>query len=160
MHSRQQSRRKEWTRNIVLIGLAVFVVWIFFQLDFMQSGDSVFNREANDKLTFAGDLESSDFSIKEKKRLLAYINRHKKLIRKVVIDASPQDDYKKLSDKSEIIFELHVRMRDGGTMDTPARRSTRGELVSSVLKKLKKDVPAYEEMLKKGRKVKSLINTM
>jgi len=50
-------------------------------------------------------------------------------------------------------------MKDGTTISTSARRSTRGKLIPAVLTKLNKDIKAYKKLKKEGKKMKSLINT-
>ncbi len=51
-------------------------------------------------------------------------------------------------------------MRDGLTFTTPVRRSRRSDLPVKILSKLDKDIRAYIELKKQGKKAKGLINTM
>ena len=160
MIRRRHDKKKEWTRNILLIILAVGVVYIFFNLDIMRKGESVFSQTADKKLKFSGDLTRNDYGQGEFNRLLRFIKRHDSLIDSATIEVSGQDSYRKITNASQVIFEVRLRMSDGATIATPTRRTTRKELVTEILAKLNKDMKAYRQMIKDGKKVKSLVNTM
>jgi len=150
----------EWARNIFLVILAVVVVVIFFNLDIMHKGESVFSRTADKKIKFTGDLKYNAYTKREVERIIKFIKRHEKLIDTATIETSVQDKYKKLTGVSQIIFEVHLVMLNGATVSTPTRRTTRKKLVSSILTKLDKDMRAYKRLTIDGQKVKSLVNTM
>lgn len=160
MVTRRRDRKKEWARNFFLVILAVSVVVIFFNLDIMRDGESVFSRSADKKIKFTGDIGHNDVTPKEMKRLVNYIKRYGDSIEKVVIDSSVQDTYKKLNPSTQLIFEIHVTMANGSTVSTPTRRTTRKDFMSAIITKLKKDMKAYDSLLKQGKKIKSLVNTM
>lgn len=160
MNARRRSKRIEKTRNTILVLLAVAMVVIFFNLDVMNKGESVFSRSADKKLKFMGDLSLRDFSDKEIDRILKFIKRNTTIIDRATVETSVQDTYKKITDKSQVIFEIHLTMVDGAKISTTTRRTTRKNLVSSILAKLKKDIGAYKQLIKEGKKVKSLVNTM
>lgn len=160
MIEKRTNRTAEWTRNILLILFAVGVVVVFFNLDAVKKGESVFSNQANRQLKFTGDLGRRDFSEKELNQLYDYIKIRKKFIEEVKIEASPQDSYKKITSRTEILFEVHVTMKDGFTFSTPLRRTSRGHLATNILAKMDKDVRAYLDLKKRGSKAKSMINTM
>lgn len=160
MIARHRDRRKEWVRNLFLVILAIAVVVIFFNLDIMRQGESLFSKSADKKLEFGGDLKRSDYTKEEISKLIRYTKKYNDIFGKVFIETSRQDSYKKISPKSKILFEVHIRMIDGTTISTPLRRSLRKELVSAILVKLEKDVGAYMDIQEKGKKIKSLVNTM
>ncbi len=157
---RHRDKRKEWAKNIFLILLAIGVVVIFFNLDLMQGGDSVFSRSADRKIKFTGDLDRQDYTERETDRLLKYVKRNNKIIDKMIVEVSPQDKYKKISGSTQMLFEVHLLMTDGTKISTPTRRTTRGNLMSAILTKISKDMKAYKRLKDKGTKVKSLVNTM
>lgn len=157
---RRTNRTMEWTRNILLILLAGGVVVIFFNLDIVRKGESVFTNTAKKKLKFSGSLDRKDYTDRELERLMNYIKVRNKLFKEVRIDASPQDKYKEVTPTSEVLFEIHVTMADGFTFSTPVRRTRRQKLTLNILNKLDKDVQAYLELKKQGKEPSSLINTM
>jgi len=160
MLPRHRGRKKEGVRNFFLIILAVGVVVIFFNLDIMRDGESVFSRSADKKLRFEGGLKRNNYTDKEIDRIVRYTKKHNDLFDRVAIKASPQDSYKKISPSTEILFEVHVRMLDGSTLSTTLRRTKRKDLVPSIISKLSRDMRAYKNILKKGKKIKAFINTM
>jgi len=157
---KRRNKNSERVRNVILVLLAVGVVIIFFNLDIMQKGESVFSRTATNKLNFKGDLKRKAYSKKEVSRIIKYIKRHNKVIDTMTVETSIQDSYKKITSKSPIVFEVHMIMQGGATISTPTRRTTRKELVAEVLAKVNKDIKAYNKLIKEGKKVKSLVNTM
>jgi len=150
----------EWTRNIFLIALAAAVIIIFFNLDFITKGESVFSNSAVKKLKFSGKMDRSYFTKDEQQRLLDYIKTRDKLVQEIKISASPQDSYKQIRPASPILFEVHVTLTDGAKFTTPVRRTERSRLIKSILAKINKDVQAYLQLKKEGRDTKVLINTM
>lgn len=160
MMIKRKSKNSERVRNTILVLLAVGVVVVFFNLDIMRKGESMFSRTADKKLTFKGDLKRKAYSKKEVSRIIGYIKRHNEFIDTVTVETSIQDSYKKITSKSPIVFEVHLVMNDGATISTPTRRTTRKELVSDILTKISKDMRAYKKLIKEGKKVKSLVNTM
>ena len=160
MHHTRKSKAMEWIRNILLILLAAVALIIFFNLDMIHEGDSVFTNSARKQLKFSGDLDRKDFTSTELDRFLNYLSARKKLIKEIKIDASPQDSYRKVTPSTEILFEIHVTMTDGFTFSTPVRRSKRNALPKAIIIKLDKDIQAYFKLKKEGKKIKSLINTM
>lgn len=160
MSKRHRNKGMEMARNILLILFALGVVVIFFNLDIINKGESVFSRTATVDLQFSGDLGQRDFTDKELSRFRGYLKTRKKIVEEIKIETSTQDSYKKVTPKSEILFEVHVQMKDGFTFTTALRRSTRGKLANTILAKLDKDVRAYLEIKKDGTKAKSMINTM
>lgn len=160
MIAKRQDKKKEWARNIFLVILAVGVVVVFFNLDIMRKGESIFSRTADKKLKFTGDLVRKAYTSKEIDRLIRFIKRHNDLIETATIETSLQDTYKKVGPGSPLIFEVHMVMTDGVTISTPVRRTTRKELASDILMKLNKDIRAYKKLKKQGKKIKSLVNTM
>nr|WP_321513250.1 hypothetical protein [uncultured Pseudodesulfovibrio sp.] len=160
MKRRHSSRTMEWTRNILLILLAVIALVIFFNLDIMRHGDSVFTNSAKKQLKFSGALHYKDFTDKEIDRITDYIKVRKKLFKEIKIDAAPQDSYKKVSPSTQVLFEIHVTMADGFTFSTPVRRTQRAQLSKAIVSKLDKDVQAYLKLKKEGKNPTALINTM
>lgn len=157
---RRISRTEEWTRNILLILLAIGIIAIFFNLDIVRKGESIFSNTANKKLQFSGDLKRGDYTEQERDKLLAYIKTRNKLFTEVKVEASPQDKYREVGPQSDILFEIHVTMADGTTFTSPVRRAPRQQLVMAVLQKLDKDVQAYLELKKQGKTPEKFINTM
>ena len=160
MPARCRAQKNEWVRNLFLIILAVGVVVIFFNLDIMRHGESVFSKSAERKLNFRGDLKRTNYTQKEIARLLRYTKKYNAIFEKVFIEASAQDDYKKITASTEILFEIHITMTNGSTISTPVRRTKRKNLVPAIITKLNKDMRAYKDLQKKGKKIKSLVNTM
>lgn len=161
MRSRQShDRSRERTRNFILVLLAAGMVVFFFNLDMVTEGESLFSRNPERKLSFAGDLDRKAFSAKEVDRLLAFIKRHDALIESVVVQTSIQDRYRAVTATTELMFEIRMVMADGGTISAPTRRAVRDTLVTAILEKLDKDIRAYEKINRKNGKVKSLVNTM
>jgi len=150
----------EWTRNTILILLAITALVIFFNLDIVRKGDSVFTNSAKRQLKFSGALDRKDFTDKEINRIANYIKVRKKLFKEIKIDASPQDSYKKVTPTTQVLFEIHVTMADGFTFSTPVRRTQRARLSKAIVSKLDKDVQVYLKLKKEGKTPKSLINTM
>ncbi|MDD3312237.1 hypothetical protein [Pseudodesulfovibrio sp.] len=155
-----RDRAKERARNIFLVILAVGLVVIFFNLDVMRKGESVFSKNADRKLRFAGQLARKSYAAPEIDRLLAFIRRYDKDIESLTVRASTQDAYGKIDRDTSILFELQMVMADGATIDTPVRRSPRGQLVSAILEKLNKDMKAYLSLKKRGKDVDTLLNVM
>lgn len=157
---RRREKGREYARNFFLVVLAISVVVIFFNLDIMRKGESVFSKSADKKLKFGGDMKRTDYTKKEVARLLKLVKKYNDSFESVFIEASPQDTYKKTTPTTQVIFEIHVKMKDGSTLSTPARRTKRRDLVSNIIVKLNKDMKAYLDLKKKGKKIKSLVNTM
>ena len=160
VHKKRKSHRGEQIRNVILVLLAIGVVVVFFNLDIMRKGESMFSRKADNKLNFTGDLKRKAYSKTEVSRLIKYIKRHNKIIETATVETTVQDTYKKMTGTSPIVFEVHIVMLDGATISTPTRRTTRKKLVSDILAKISKDIRAYKKLIKDGKKVKSLVNTM
>jgi hypothetical protein len=160
VYTRHRDRAKEYGRNIFLILLAVVMVVIFFNLDMIREGDSVFSKSADKKLKFTGRLEEKNFSEKEVGRVLGFVKRYDDQIDSLVIRTSAQDSYTKISGNTELLFEITMVMNNGSTISTPVRRARRKALVSEVMQKLNKDMRAYQRLKKQGKKVDSLVNTM
>lgn len=160
MSKRRRSRAEEIVRNIFFIGVAILVVVIFFNLDIMNKGESIFSRTATADIKFSGDMTRKDYTDKEINQLRRYLKTHKKLVQEITIQAAPQDSYKKILPTTDILFEVHVVMRDEFTFSTPLRRTKRKDLPKSILSKLDKDIRAYLALKKDGKKAKTMINTM
>lgn len=161
MHiKRKRDKTKEHVRNFFLILLAVAVVFIFFNLDIIRTGESVFSKTADKKLKFTGQLKRKSYSENEVSRLLQFVKRYDKKIDSLTVKASAQDSYGEITANTEILFEIHMIMSDGGTISTPVRRARRSGLATDILKKLDKDMRAYLRLRKQGKKVDSLVNTM
>jgi len=157
-HSREKSREK--TRNFLLVLLAAIVVAIFFNLDMLPQGETVFERTADRKLTFAGDLGRGDFTPAERERLMEFIRRHDSRLANVTIEITLQDPYRAVTDTTELIFSVRMAMADGGSVSAPTRRARRADIVSAVLDKLDKDIKAYGVVDDGKGQGRSLINTM
>ncbi|WP_272698903.1 hypothetical protein [Desulfovibrio sp. Fe33] len=157
---RRRDKSTEWTRNILLILAAAAVIYVFFNLDIVRKGESVFSNTAAKKLKFAGGLGERDYSEREIARILKYIDARNSIFREVKISASPQDSYREIAPGTDIVYELHVALADGFTFSTPARRAQRRDLVAALLNKLDKDLRAYQKMKQEGRTPSSMINTM
>lgn len=136
------------------------IIYVFFNLDLVRKGESVFSNTASKKLQFAGALDRQDYTDREVGRILDYIKARNDLFREVTVDASPQDSYGAVGPDTPVIFELHVIMADGFTFSTPARRTPRRDLTVSLLRKLDKDLRTYRQLKKEGRNPSSMINTM
>jgi hypothetical protein len=161
MHdSKRRKKSAEWTRNIFLVLVAAAIIAIFFNLDLMRKGESVFSNSAAKKLKFSGGLGRRAYTEGEIERMLGYIKARNDLFQEVKIQASPQDGYKAVTPDTDIIFELHVTMADGFTFSSPTRRVARRDLVVSLLNKLDKDLRAYQKLKKEGRNPSSMINLM
>ncbi|MEZ7198148.1 hypothetical protein [Pseudodesulfovibrio karagichevae] len=161
MHSSpRRNKSAEWTRNILMVLAAAAIIWVFFNLDLVRKGDSVFSNSAAKKLRFSGELDRKAYTGREIERMLSYIKARNDLFEAVRVDASPQDRYGSVTPDTDIVFELHVAMADGFTFSTPARRVPRRDLVASLLNKLDKDLRAYQKLKKEGRTPSSMINTM
>ncbi len=160
MISRRRDKTGEHVRNFFLIILAVAGVFIFFNLDIIRKGESVFSKTADKKLNFTGQLKQNDYTAAEVKRLLAFIRRYDSRITGLTIQASAQDSYGKITATTEVLFEIKMVMRDGAEIAAPVRRAPRKTLVTAILEKLNKDMRAYNRLKKQGKKVDSLINTM
>jgi len=158
MAAKSRSKRTETIRNIFLIVVAVGMVAFFFTLDFGGEGDSVFNRKGQTRLYFRGDLGRNDYSKDEYDKMVRYVNSYAKTMESTTIETRLQDSYKKVTDNSPVIFEVHIVMKDGSQLSTSARRSPRGSLVSAMLSKANKDIRVYHKLKKEGKDVKSLIN--
>ncbi|MBG0791797.1 MAG: hypothetical protein H0S80_15000 [Desulfovibrionaceae bacterium] len=160
MNRRRRNKAEEITRNLFFIAVAVLVVVVFFNLDIINKGESLFNRTAAADIKFSGDLGDKDYAEREIDRLRGYLKGRKKLIGEITIRTATEDSYRKVTPDTEILFEIRVVMRDGFTFTTPLRRSLRKNLPKSVLTKLDKDVRAYQTLKKEGKNPKTLINTM
>ncbi len=159
MKKRRKSKISETTRNAFLVLLVVGLIVIFFKLDFIRGGKTLFNRTRLSTIRFSGDLQKEDYSKKETDRLLKYIKRYKSFIKSITVDSRVQDSYKKMKDSSPVTFELHMALTDGGTISTPTKRTTRQRLVHEIIQKIGKDIRVYKEMIKDGDTPKSLLNT-
>jgi hypothetical protein len=157
---KKRNKSAERTKNIILILVAAAVISVFFNLDLVRKGESVFSNTASKKLKFSGALGPTDYTGREIKRMQGYIRAREDLFREVTVEAAPQDRYGKIAPDTEIIFELHVIMADGFTFSSPARRVARRGLVASLLKKLDKDLRAYRKLKEEGRNPSSMINLM
>lgn len=160
MNARRRHTAKEVVRNIFFIAIAIITVAIFFNLDIVNKGESLFSRNANTEIKFSGDLGYKDYTQDEIQRLRNYLKTRRKLIQEIKIEASPQDTYKAIKPTTDILFEIHVIMKDGFTFTTPLRRAKRQDLAKRILSKLNKDVQAYIQLKKEGKKAKSMVNTM
>ncbi len=160
MYTRHRDKAKEYTRNLFLILLAVGVVIIFFNLDVIRKGESVFSKSADKKLKFTGRLKQKDYSEREVDRLLKFVKRYDEQIDGVTVKTSAQDTYTNISDNTELLFEIAMVLNDGTTISTPVRRARRKTLVAEILYKLNKDMRAYQSLKKQGKKMDSLVNTM
>ncbi|WP_319582652.1 hypothetical protein [uncultured Pseudodesulfovibrio sp.] len=160
LDSKRRKKSAEWTRNILLVLAAAVIIAVFFNLDLMRKGESVFSNSAAKKLKFSGGLNRKAYTNSEIDRMLGYLRARNDLFQEVRIEASPQDGYKAITPDSDIIFELYVTMTDGFTFSTPARRVDRRDLVASLLNKLDKDLRAYQKLKKEGRNPSSMINLM
>ncbi|EGB15626.1 hypothetical protein DND132_2423 [Pseudodesulfovibrio mercurii] len=156
----RQNKSTEWTRNILLILAAAAVIYVFFSLDLVRKGESVFTNTASKKLKFSGDLGRKAYTEREIERILNYLRARNDLFAEVKVDASPQDSYGAVTPDTDIVYELHVVLADGFAFSTPARRIPRRDLVVSLLNKLDKDLRAYQQLKKEGRNPSSMINTM
>lgn len=141
---------------MILVALAVVV--IFFNLDLVRDGESVFSRSAENKLRFKGDLERRAYTKKERSQLIAYIKRHGEAIESVTIMTTLDDSYSKVGPTSQVLHEITIVLTDGASISTPTRRIKRARLLSDILYKMKKDMKAYRGL--DGKKIKSLVNTM
>ena len=160
MYKKHRDKTREYGRNLFLILFAAGLVVIFFNLDVIRKGESVFSKSADKKLKFTGRLDQRDFTDGEVAQLLKFVKRHDEQIESLVIKTSAQDSYTKISNNTEILFEIATTMSDGSTIATPVRRARRKELVSEIRHKLNKDMRAYKHLKKQGKKVDSLVNTM
>ncbi|MEF2231812.1 MAG: hypothetical protein V3571_12845 [Pseudodesulfovibrio sp.] len=162
MHSRRRSkdRTREQVRNIILIILAVGMVIVFFNLDTLRKGESVFSKSADRKLRFAGKLDRKDYAASERDRLLAFIKRNDKDIQAVTIRTSTQDAYGAVAGATPILFEIRMEMTGGAVINAPVRRSDRLRLTSAILEKLNKDMRTYRSLREQGKDVNSLMNVM
>ncbi len=157
---RHRDKRKEWAKNLFLILVAVGIVAFFFNLDLVRKGESVFSRSTDRKLRFTGDFDRQDYSKAEIARLLKFINRNDKIVEKLTVECSTQDKYRKVTPSTQVLFDMHILIVDGGRISTPTRRAARKNLISAILTKLNKDMRAYKRLKKKGQEVDSLVNTM
>ena len=157
---RRRAQKNEWVRNFFLIILAVGVVVVFFNLDIIRHGESVFSKSADKKLKFRGELKRDNYTKKELARLLRYTKKYNDIFEKVSIRTSSQDSYKKIISSTEILFEVQITMTNGFSLSTPVRRTQRKNLVGAIITKLNKDMRAYKDLQKKGKKIKALVNTM
>lgn len=160
MNKRRRHTVAETIRNILLIALAVLMVVIFFNLDLINKGESVFSRSAVTDLKFSGGLGAKDYTDSEISKMRSFLKKRQKILQEVKIEARPQDKYKAIKPNTDILFEVHVVMKDGFKFSTPLRRVQRKDLAQSILTKLDKDVRAYLELKKQGKKAKTMVNTM
>lgn len=160
MSKKRRSKAEEMVRNIFFVAVAVLVVVLFFNLDIVHKGESLFSRTAVTNIKFSGDLGRKDYTNKEIDRLRGYLKGRKKLLEEITIKTSTEDSYRKVRPETEILFEIRVVMRDGFTFTTTTRRSRRKNLPSRILNKLEKDIRAYLTLKKEGKDPKTLINAM
>ncbi len=160
MNKRRHNKTMEIVRNVLLIAFAVIIVVIFFNLDIIRKGESVFSSTATTELKFTGGMSDKDYSDKEIAKLRSYLKIRKKIIQEITIQAAPQDKYKETKPTTDILFEVHVVMKDGFSFSTPLRRTKRKDLTNGILSKLNKDVQAYQQLKKEGKKAKTMVNTM
>lgn len=158
-YKKKQNKIKEYTRNFFLVALAVGIVVVFFNLDIVPKGESVFSQSATKKLKFSGDLKRKAYTPEEVSRLLRFIKNNTDYIKETRVDASLQDSYKKINDSSQVLFEVHLLMDDGTTITTTAHRTTRKDLVTAILAKVSKDTRIYKKLKEQGKEMRSLINT-
>ncbi len=149
----------EKVRNILLVLLAIGTVVVFFNLNISREGESVFSSSSNIKMRFSGDLKQDAYTEKEIASLTRFIDRYKNEIERTEFQVMLQDNYKKLKKSSPLTFEVRLTMKDGATIETPTWRTTRGKMIPDMLTKMKKDMKAYLELKKSGKKVKSFVNT-
>lgn len=157
---RRKDREKEIARNVLLVILAIAVVVIFFNLDVIREGDSAFTRSADKMLTFRGELEQQDLTDREVDRLVAFIKRNKDLVEQMTVETSVQRGYREITGDTRVTFEVHLSLKDQVDFSTTTRHAKRSQLVTAILAKLDKDIRAYRDLLRRGIKVKSFINTM
>ncbi|WP_419786551.1 hypothetical protein [Pseudodesulfovibrio sp.] len=157
---RQKAHARERTRNILIVLVAIGMIVVFFNLNFVSKGESVFSKNASQKLRFAGRLGHGYYSKAEQDRLMAFIKRYNKEITTLTVEASPQDTYGGVDEDTPILFELHLLMSDGAVINTPVIRSSRGQLIPAVLVKLRKDMKVYLALKKQGKHVDTLLNVM
>lgn len=155
---RQRKKTSEKVRNFLLVIVAVGMVVIFFNLDIIRDGESVFTKSAETKLRFKGDLHRKAYTDKEQERIISFVKKHDDSIESVTIETTRDSTYGKLTPSSQILFEIHIVLTDGATISTPTRRTARRGLVRDIIYKLNKDMKAYESL--DGKEIKSLINTM
>lgn len=158
MAAGKRNKARETARNILLVLLALGMVLIFFNLDFIKEGDSVFSHEGRTKLYFRGDLARTAFEEKEIDQLLDSILKRSKILESATVETRLQDSYKRVTASSPVIFEIHLVMKSGARISTTARRSSRGSLVPAILAKMSKDIRVYKDLKRQGKDVKSLIN--
>lgn len=158
MVKKQRSKAGDLIKNLLMIVFAVSVVVIFFNLDMVRDGDSMFSRKGQVKLEFTGDLKRKNFTEAEVSRVRSHIKQYGKIMESATVETTVQDSYKKVNDKSQVVYEIHLVMRDGTRITTTARRTTRKGLVSSGLAKLDRDLRIYKQYKKEGKSMKSLIN--
>lgn len=159
MKTTHQHTRKEKIRNVLLVILALGMVVVFFNLDISREGESVFSKTTSQKLRFSGDLKRNAYTGEEVSEILDFIKIYDKDISQVDISVTKQDSYRRVTGSSQLIFEINMIMEGGTTINTPTWRSTRDDLVKTILVKMKKDVKAYTKLKGQGRKMKSLVNT-
>ncbi len=156
---KHRTSAKEKVRNFLLILLALATVVVFFNLDISTTGESVFSKSSTKKLRFRGDLKREAYTEKEIASLTRFIDKYKNDIERAEFQVMLQDTYKKIKDSSQLTFEVRLTMDDGATINTPTWRTTRGKMIPSMLAKMKKDMKAYLELKKQGKKMKSFVNT-
>jgi len=157
---RRRDHTREQIRNILLVLLAVGMVVIFFNLDTVRKGESVFSKSSDRKLRFSGELARKDYAAIERDRLIAFIKRNDKDIGTITIHTSTQDAYGKITGATPILFEIRMEMADGAVISAPVRRSERLRLTSAILEKLNKDMRTYRTLKEQGKDVNSLMNVM
>lgn len=155
----KNNQQREWLKNTVIILLALVMVVIFFNLDFMQKGESVFSQKAQNKIHFRGVLKSKAFEEAEMDRLVNTIKRYDNLLERVVIVTSVDDTYRTVVGSTQVVFEVLMTLTDNGTISTPGKRVTREQLVDAILDKMHKDLEVYQRLKKEGKDFKSLINS-
>ncbi|MGL1863461.1 MAG: hypothetical protein OCC46_13130 [Pseudodesulfovibrio sp.] len=154
---RRRNKGSEWARNLFFVVIAVGVVITFFNLDIMKKGESVFSQTSKNKLTFSGDLKEKAYSKKEVARIRAFVKRNDQ-IKTARVDSQLQDDYKKLSGSSQMLFEVYLIMIDGTTITTTTKRTTRDKLTANIIAKIKKDTRVYKKLIDEGKTMNSLVN--
>lgn len=160
MSRKRRSKAEETARNVFFIVVAILVVVVFFNLDLLHKGDSLFSRTTVADIKFSGDLKRKNYAPEEIDRMQARLGRHGKLVQEITIRTSVQDAYREVTPDTEILFDIRVVLRNGFVFTTPPRRSPRRDLPAGVMIKLEKDLKAYRTIKEQGRDPGTLINTM
>ena len=154
---KKQSHAK---RNVICALVALVVVLTFFNLDYFTDSGSPFTKSADKKLRFSGDLQERVFTEREIKRLVAFIKRYDEDLERVRVRTTVDEPYKEVTSDTSVLFVVEATLKGGVEMKTPGRRSSRGNLVQSVISKLDKDMRAFREYRDSGRDIRKFVNTM